>query len=275
MKKKILSFVLVLSMLCAFMPVIVVAETSGTCGDNVTWTLDQNGALTISGTGDMENYKYASSPFYDRNDIKSLVIENGITQIGEYAFNECHGLTRVDISDSVLSIGGWAFSGCSGLTSIYLGNGVTNIGYSAFSDCNNLERVYITDIVGYLNIGFGNSNSNPMSYANKLYLNNKRIGFVEIPDSVTQIPDCAFNGCSSLTNITISDSVTSIGYAAFEGCSSLTNITIPDSVTSIGSAAFSRCSNLTNITLPDGVTSIGADMFYDCGKLAVLQCQIV
>ena len=108
MKKKILSFVLVLSMLCAFMPVIVVAETSGTCGDNVTWTLDQNGALTISGTGDMENYKYASSPFYDRNDIKSLVIENGITQIGEYAFNECHGLTRVDISDSVLSIGGWA-----------------------------------------------------------------------------------------------------------------------------------------------------------------------
>ena len=197
MKKKILSFVLVLSMLCAFMPVIVVAETSGTCGDNVTWTLDQNGALTISGTGDMENYKYASSPFYDRNDIKSLVIENGITQIGEYAFNECHGLTRVDISDSVLSIGGWAFSGCSGLTSIYLGNGVTNIGYSAFSDCNNLERVYITDIVGYLNIGFGNSNSNPMSYANKLYLNNKRIGFVEIPDSVTQIPDCAFNGCSS------------------------------------------------------------------------------
>ena len=65
----------------------------------------------------MENYKYASSPFYDRNDIKSLVIENGITQIGEYAFNECHGLTRVDISDSVLSIGVIPFSITSDLIS--------------------------------------------------------------------------------------------------------------------------------------------------------------
>ena len=77
MKKKILSFVLVLSMLCAFMPVIAVAETSGTCGDNVTWTLDQNGTLTISGAGDMEN-----SAFYNNNNIKSVIIENGVTIAG-------------------------------------------------------------------------------------------------------------------------------------------------------------------------------------------------
>lgn len=119
MKRKFLSIILVLSMLCAFMPVIATAATSGTCGDNVTWTLDDNGTLTISGTGDMKDYFSSSSPFYNNSNIKSVIIENGVTNIGDYAFYYCGGLESVNIPDSVTSIGSLAFIGCSKLDSVY------------------------------------------------------------------------------------------------------------------------------------------------------------
>ena len=239
MKKKILSIILTLSMLCAFMPVIATAATSGTCGNNVTWTLDDNGTLTISGTGEMENDMY-SSPFFNSN-IKSVIIENGVTSIGDYVFEYCRSLTSVTI-----------------------GNSVTSIDNRAFACCENLDSVYITDLVAYLNI----DGYSPMEYANKLYLNGKRMtGAVTIPDSVTRIVGNAFNGCDSITSITIPDSVTSVGNSAFRGCSGLTSITIPDSVTSVGNSAFSACSGLTSITIPDIVTSIGDDVFEYCSGL--------
>lgn len=270
MKKKILSIILVLSMLCAFMPVIAIAETSGTCGDNVIWTLDDNGTLTISGTGDMKDYTF-SSPFSNNSNIKSVIIENGITSIGDYAFNGCSGITNVEIPDSVTSIGSCAFSACSGLTNITLGNGLTSVGEHAFSGCNNLDSVYITDLVAYLNINFHNDSnewavdSNPMYYAKKLYLNNQRItGTLIIPSGVNQIPHNAFKGCDSITSITIPDSVTSIGNHAFYKCTGLTNVTIPDNVTSIGRYAFGCCENLTTVKLPESLTFIGGYAFGFC-----------
>ena len=182
--------------------------------DNLTWTLDADGTLTISGTGAMKNYDYDSnqSPVYNNSDVKKIVIEDGVTSIGDYAFRGCSSLTSITLPDSVTSIGDCAFVFCVGLSSITLPDSVTSIGDSAFKNCSSLTSI-------------------------------------TIPDRVTSIESRAFTGCSSLTSITIPDSVTSIGYATFAGCSSLTSITIPDSVTSIGESAFSNCSSLQTISL--------------------------
>ena len=182
--------------------------------DNLTWTLDADGTLTISGTGAMKNYDYNDnpSPVYNNSNVKKVVIEDGVTSIGNSAFNECISLTSITIPDSVTSIGTYAFSGCRSLTSITIPDSVTSIGAYAFQSCSNLTSI-------------------------------------TIPDSVTSIGASAFNSCSGLTSITIPDSVTSIGNFAFFYCISLTSITIPDSVTSIGSYAFYNCKNLTTISL--------------------------
>ena len=202
----------------------------GTCGDNLTWNL-KKGVLTISGTGAMQNWNYPSSPwheFYD--DIQSVVIEDGVTSIGKYAFSGCSGLTSVTISNSVTSIGENAFRDCSGLTSVTIPNSVTSIGKDAFYGCNGLTSVTISN-------------------------------------SVTSIGNDAFYGCSGLTSVTIPNSVTSIGGYAFEGCTGLTSVTIPNSVTSIGDYAFYGCTNLTSVTIGNSVTSIGSGAFEGCTGL--------
>ena len=134
-----------------------------------------------------------------------------VTSIGDRAFSNCSGLTSVTIGNSVTTIGGYAFSGCSGLTSVTIPNSVTSIGDNAFSDCSNLTSVYIFDIAAWCNIQF---KSNPLSRAQHLYLNNKEVKDLVIPNNVTSISDYAFVGCSCLTSVTIGNSVTSIGRSA-------------------------------------------------------------
>ena len=203
--------------------------------DNLTWKLDANGTLTISGTGAMKDYDYDSnpSPVYNNSDVKKIVIEDGVTSIGNFAFHSCSSLPSITIPDSVTSIGNFAFESCNSLSSITLSNNITSIESGAFADCSSL-----TDIV--------------------------------IPNSVTSIGDFAFDWCSNLSSITLSNNITSIGTFAFNGCSSLTSITIPDSVTSIENYAFSGCSSLTSITIPDGVTSIGNLVFNGCSSLTAI-----
>ncbi|MFR1848709.1 MAG: leucine-rich repeat domain-containing protein, partial [Hominilimicola sp.] len=146
MKKRILSMMLALSMMVSFMPIIASAATSGTCGDNLTWKLD-NGTLTISGTGEMKNYSgnlNQSAPWHSNiKSIKSVVIEKGVTNIGDYAFSWCNSLTSITIPNSVISIGRDAFDNCSSLTSITIPNSITSIGYGAFEACSGLTSVTI------------------------------------------------------------------------------------------------------------------------------------
>jgi uncharacterized repeat protein (TIGR02543 family) len=209
--------VLFLSMMLLAMSAATGFAESGTCGENLTWTLN-NGMLTISGTGAMTDYSHYSPSFapwysYPSSTITTVVIEDGVTSIGNYAFYHCTALTEVAIGNSVTSIGSSAFRGCSSLTEITIPNSVTSIGGGAFYGCSDLTSI-------------------------------------TIPNDVTSIGDFAFSGCSSLTAVTIPNSVTSIGGYAFSGCSSLSAATIPNSVTSIGTNVFSGCTSLRSLTLP-------------------------
>ncbi|MBQ8300531.1 MAG: leucine-rich repeat domain-containing protein, partial [Clostridia bacterium] len=271
MKKKILGLILVISMVLSFMPVIAIAESSGICGDNLTWTLDDSGTLTISGTGAMTNYNYPPTDISRPSawdNATSIVIEDGVTSIGENAFEWCSSLASVTIPDSVISIGASAFFGCSSLASIAIPNSVTSIGYYAFGSCGSLESVYVSDIVAWCNIDFASSSSNPLDNMGKLYVNNEVVTNIVIPESIITIKDYVFYGCDSLTSVARPDSVTSIGNNAFCGCDNLTSITIPDSVISVGYRAFYDCSSLTSVVIPDSVTSIGSLTFYNCKRLA-------
>ena len=198
--------------------------------------------------------------------ITSIKIPDNVTSIGHGAFNKCSGLSSITIPDSVTILDGSAFYGCSGLTSITIGNGITSIGNFAFKGCLKLANIYIADITSWCNID-GLANLMYYSRNKNLYLNNKLITDLVIPDSVTAIKEYAICGCSGLTSITIPNSVTSIGEYAFYNCSGLTSITIPGSVTSIGDGVFADCSGLTSITIGSNVTSIADYAFSGCGGL--------
>ncbi len=245
--------------------------------EGVTWRYDEaTKTLYITGSGPMEGYLNANDRPWNQyaSEIQSVVIENGITSVGDRAFSNCSSLTSVTIPNSVTSINNSAFSGCSGLTSVTIPNSVTSIGQNAFF-LSGLTSVNIPDSVATIGSrAFGSS----------------RLTSVIIPDSVTSIGEIAFSECSNLTSVKISNNVTSIeagafstcrkltsvaipngvtsiGQNAFNNCSGLTSVTIPSSVTTIGDYAFTSCSRLTNVTIPNGVTSIGQDAFYSCTSL--------
>ena len=229
MKKRIFSFVLAVLMIASLLPATALAVDivdSGTCGakgSNLTWTLDSEGVLTISGSGDMHGYGSSDAPWYgSRSRVKSAVIAEGVTSIGESAFENCRSLTSVTIPNSVTSIGWSAFFYCKSLTSVTIPDSVTSVGAYAFLGCTSLTSV-------------------------------------TIPNSVTSIGGCAFDECWSLTSVTIPDSVTSIGDSAFASCTSLTSVTIPDSVTSIGGGAFAWCTSLTGIWVTEGNSHYSSD----------------
>ena len=262
MKKRLLSFVLAVLMIASLLPATALAAgivDSGTCGaegdgSNLTWTLDSEGVLTISGSGDMHGYDYGSSGApWDDSRVKSAVIAEGVTSIGSYAFDDCKSLTSVTIPDSVTSIGDSAFCNCKSLTSVTIPDSVTLIDNGAFFGCTSLTSVTIPDSVTSID-----------QYA---FYKCESLTSVTIPGSVTSIGVGAFAYCKSLTSVTIPNSVTSINYEAFRSCESLTSVTIPDSVTSIDMSAFWGCSSLTSVTIPDSVTSIGKQAFLDCTSL--------
>lgn len=238
---------------------------SGKCGENVLWKLYENGEMVISGEGNMRNYgrtysdageKFVTeAPWGEYWDVlRSVTIENGVTNIGDSAFSGCSVLTSIIIPDGVTSIGEYAFAGCSVLASITIPDSVTNIGEYAFEECIALSGVTIPDGVA--------------SIEGYVFSGCTSLASITIPDSVTNIGVWAFAKCTALDRVTIPASVTRIGWNAFFGCTCLRSVTIENGVANIGEEAFSRCTALASITIPNSVTCIDKYAFYECTSLA-------
>ncbi len=264
MKKssKAISIILAVLMVISIIPISASAtEVSGTCGENLTWTFDDStGTLTISGLGEMEDYqRNMSLPLYSIppwdsywNNIISIVIDEGITYIGEETFTGYANLTSVTIPDSVTAIGGKAFYDCTSLTSITLPDSVTDFSSNVF-----------------YNTAYYNDESNWENGV--LYIDNHLIsckqdfsGSCVIKDGTKTIAKYALKDCTSLTSITIPDSLIIIGERAFYNCKSLRQIGIPDNVKKIGYCAFYNCKALTDIGISGDVTDISSGAFLKC-----------
>lgn len=252
---------------------------TGTCGDNVTWTLTNTGGgiedreytLTLSGSGDMYDY-YASSgsyhiqsigrpiteiqsapPWYgDCYDIQTVVVEEGITYIGKNAFCDFTSLTSVSLPESLTAIGDYAFRD-SGIVNLTLPSQITELGTGVFNDCRLLESMSIP--AGVTDI------------PDELFYSCASLADVTLPDNLNTIGFMAFYECTSLSDISIPDSVTQIGESAFNGCSSLTDITLPSGLTETAFALLARCTALENVSVPDTVTTLGAGSFAECTAL--------
>lgn len=230
----------------------------------------------------------------------AVVIPDGVTSIGDFAFQNCESLTAVKIADSVTSIGNFAFWGCGALASVYIPDGVTSIGDGAFQACDALAAIDIPESVTHigraaLQPNVTSSTPSPVFVpdtkpeppkpdpkpASPLtdfkikrgvlikYLGNSED--VVIPEGVTEIGNKAFSSCYSLESIEIPNGVTTIGNEAFTFCNSLRFIHIPNSVTSIGDGAFSWCESLQSVKIPDSVTSIGENAFWECKSLQSIE----
>ena len=256
---------------------VVASGTCGAEGDNLTWTLDEGGQLTISGAGDMANYDYGTAPWYkNRLEIMSVMIEDGVTSIGAYAFINCSELAYIHIHESVASMGEfalgecpslhsviipenltvierYAFAGCTGLTDIIIKEGVEKIGYRAFRYCNSLLSIAIPETV--------------RSIGGEAFGQCSQLRDVFISSGLISIEAEAFRDCVSLTNIAIPDSVTEINYGAFQNCTNLKAVYLPEKITRISHYAFYHCEKLEEIVVPDGVTNIDAYAFLGCAEL--------
>ena len=176
------------------------AEKSGICGDNLEWKLTDEGVLTITGTGEMQDWNDYSSPWYENESVKQVIIGDGVTTIGDWAFSYCRALTSSTIPNSVTTIGDNAFESCSSLTSITIPNSVTTIGDYAFSYCRALTSVIISNSV--------------TTIGERTFANCYSLTSVTIPSSVTRIEDGAFSDCGNVKQIT-SEAVTPPGCSRY------------------------------------------------------------
>lgn len=253
------------------------AVMTGTCGDNITWEYnDETFELVLSGSGDMAESEYGKQPWKEyKNDIKSVVVNDGITSIGKNAFCELYALESAVIPESVTSIGDYAFA-YTDIISMDLPDGLISIGEDAFWACEELVDMELPE--GVQSIGrqaFGGcekwENGDLPSGVKELeaavFQGCLEMESVVIPDGITSVPSNMFSGCQSLRTVVLPDSVTEIEEHAFFGCYSLQKIDIPNGVTEIGRSAFDECKRLTEVTIPEGVTRLSSRIFCGCVAL--------
>ena len=210
---------------------------SGTCGQNLTWALDEYGTLTISGSGAMDSFtESVYAPWYSyRQQIKKLVIENGATSIGSRSFTGLVNLASITIPSSVTTIENYAFYGCKGITGLKIPDTVTNLGDGAFSHCESLASVTLP--------------KNMKSIPRELFDSCSALKSITIPEGVVTIYNNAFNRCVSLSDISIPSSVKTIGENAFASCISFKKLIIPRTVTGLDKRAFAECLGLDYVAL--------------------------
>ncbi len=245
-----LAAVLLLTMLWLPLDVSASEVAGGTFRDQVTWSLDSSGTLIISGTGYVDR-DMGQLPWI--RDIQKVVVEEGITALGENAFNGYVNVTSITLPDTLTEIGSYAFKRCEKLEQIHIPEGVTYIGSNAFAGCSLLREINIPDgVTAIWGATFQNCSS---------------LNQIRIPAGVTKIEGRAFQGCSSLKQIEIPAGITEIEEETFSGCSGLRVVSLPYGVTRIGERAFAGCTGLKTVWLPATVQDLALDSFADCGKL--------
>ena len=256
----------------------------GTCGQNLTWMLDGDGTMIISGTGPMYDYSSNDQSLAGENAdrIKTVIIDNGVTSIGQYAFYNCYSMETISLPESVTSIGTYAFAEThnldsivlpaglttletyafynSGIRSVNIPSGITTIPERAFSCCSRLEAIVIPNTVETLE-------TNALSYCYNLKA-------ITIPSSISSWGKYTFYECTSLTSVTVCEGITSIPYGTFYECRSLSEVNLPDSLTTIEGAAFYvdpdyNIGSIQSIALPSNLTSIGNWAFAGQGLRSV------
>lgn len=260
---------------------VVASGTCGQEGDNLKWTLDDDGVLIISGTGNMRDYGDNDQPWKNL-DVKKVVIASGVTSIGIYAFKYCRKLESIKIPNTVKEIRTGAFSYCSSLDNIVIPNSIdwiwgdvfyyctslknialpesiTGISGCAFEECNSLESIIIPSKVDSINDG--------------TFRNCRKLKTVVLPEGLVEIAVQAFWGCASLTDLTIPDSVKYIGEGAFNGCNSLKALKLPKGLNKVGKMAFNSCTYLESVEIPATVTTIEEQAFWGCERLTQIKMQ--
>lgn len=260
---------------------VVASGTCGKEGDNLKWTLDDDGVLTISGIGNMRDYDGNNQPWKDL-DVKKVVIVSGVTSIGIYAFKYCRNLENIEIPNTVKEIRTGAFSYCSSLDNVVIPNSIdwiwgdvfyyctslknialpesiTGISGCAFEECNSLESIIIPSKVDSINGG--------------TFRNCRKLKTVVLPEGLVEIAVQAFWGCAGLTNLTIPDSVKYIGEGAFNGCNSLKELKLPKGLNKVGKMAFNSCQYLESVEIPATVTKIEEQAFWGCERLTQIKMQ--
>ena len=303
--KKILSYLLTLALVLSCVSGLSLQASaatvaSGTCGDTLTWTLDDAGTLTISGTGEMYDYGFTWYDYWE--DIQKVVIKSGVTTIGECAFRDCYSVTDVTIPASVTSIGMEAFYWCESLTSVTIPKSVTYIGDYAFDYCMNLEGIWVDEE----NPAYSSDESGVLFNKDKTLLikaPGALAGAYTVPDGVITIQDWAFECCFNLTSVSFPKSLLTFGSYAFDGCHGLEKFwvdeqnpvyssdekgvvfnkektvlvkapnflpgeyTVPAGITEIAPNAFNGNNELMHVILQPGVEKIGEGAFFWCGSL--------
>ncbi len=267
-------------------------QNSGTCGDDLTWNLTDDGILTISGQGSMDDIPNSDIPWYDvRDSVKKLVVEEGVTEIAPYAFSYCSNLADVTLPTSLINILDYAFCGCTSLKELIIPEGVVLIGGSIISGCYSLESVsFPASLRRISDDGFSAQSCGRLREIN-ISPENKYFRVVEgvlfdydmevllchpmtlfdteyyIPDTVWKVGPEAFCGCNTLRHVYFPDSVEYIGVGAFSDCENLGSVIMPDSVTYVGGYAFFGCSSLKEVRLSGKLTSLDQQCFSYCGSL--------
>lgn len=232
----------------------VISGNCGENGDNVKWYFE-DGTLTVKGSGNMINKPETDREMISPNDlditlVKKIIIEDGVTSVGDYSFFWFENAKEATIADSVTYIGNYAFAGCPNLTSIKLSNSVTTIGKNAFGGCP-VDSFDLPDSLTSID-----------DYA---FIDCSYMTKITIPQNVTSIGEFAFAGCTSVRSATIKCAVTGCGL--FKGCTVLSTVTMNPSIKKLEASCFCGCTNIKQITLPANLEHIGYEAFSGCTKL--------
>ncbi len=255
---------------------------SNTCGDNLTWSLDETGTtLTISGTGAMTDWSSAAGvPWYSfRSKLEKVVFTDEVTTIGAFAFANCTALKEIENIEQIQEYGNSAFLNCTALTEITIPAKVTNLGTKVFEKCTGLTKVIYqaqtdAELATKPFFNAGNENApfevvigdNVKAIPNELFYQSN-VGTITIGSSVESIGDQAFSRCNVLESIVIPNNVTTLGTNVFQSCSNLSSVTLSSNMTTIPQQTFAGCIGLKQFTIPNHIESIGMSAFQGCTNL--------